>query len=114
MRDRGGRYSLTSLAPFLFLLFTAGALTPITQAQQTLGGVTGAVTDASGGAVPDAVVTLVAESTNLTRTQKTNQNGAYEFVDLPIGAYTVTFTHDGFQTQKVSSVTVQAYRTAML
>jgi hypothetical protein len=114
MRDRGGRYSLTSLAPFLFLLFTAGALTPITQAQQTLGGVTGTVTDASGGAVPDAVVTLVAESTNLTRTQKTNQNGAYEFVDLPIGAYTVTFTHDGFQTQKVSSVTVQAYRTAML
>src|SRR5712692_1864883 len=114
MRKSHNKSFPLSLVSFLFLLLTAIAFTPIAQAQQTLGGITGTVTDASGGAVPDAVVTLVAEGTNLTRTQKTNQNGAYEFVDLPIGAYTLTSTHDGFQTQKVSSVTVQAYRTAML
>ncbi len=114
MRKSHNKSFPLSLVSFLFLLLTAIAFTPIAQAQQTLGGITGTVTDASGGAVPDAVVTLVAEGTNLTRTQKTNQNGAYEFVDLPIGAYTLTCTHDGFQTQKVSSVTVQAYRTAML
>jgi carboxypeptidase family protein len=103
-----------SLVSFLFLLLTAITFTPIVRAQQTLGGVTGTVTDASGGAVPDAVVTLVAEATNLTRTQKTNESGVYSFVDLPIGTYTLTFAHDGFQTQKISSVTVQAYRTATL
>jgi carboxypeptidase family protein len=104
---------LPSLTAVL-LVCAALAFVPAAQAQQTLGGITGTVTDPSGGAVPDTVVTLVAEGTKLTRTQKTNQNGAYEFVDLPIGTYTLTFTHDGFQTQKVSSVTVQAYRTATL
>ena len=98
----------------VLLLVAALAVLPQAHAQQTLGGITGTVTDASGGAVPDTLVTLVAESTNLTRTQKTNTNGAYEFVDLPIGTYTLTFSHDGFQTQKVSSVTVQGYRTATL
>jgi len=114
MRENGGRYFPLFLASFLFLFLTASALTPILRAQQTLGGITGTVTDASGGVVPDAVVTLVAEATNLTRTQKTNENGVYTFVDLPIGTYTLTFVHDGFQTQKISSVTVQAYRTATL
>jgi hypothetical protein len=31
-------------------------------------------------------------------------------VNLPIGTYTITFTHDGFQTQNVPSVVVQADR----
>jgi hypothetical protein len=114
MRKSQGKSFSSSLTPFFFLLLTTTAFTYVAQAQQTLGGVTGTVTDASGGAVPDAAVTLVAEATNLTRTQKTNENGAYSFVDLPIGAYTLTFAHDGFQTQKISSVTVQAYRTVTL
>ena len=32
--------------------------------QQTLGGITGAVTDPSGGAVPDTTVTVVGEGPN--------------------------------------------------
>jgi hypothetical protein len=36
----------------------------------------------------------------------------YDFVNLPIGTYTLTFTHDGFETQKIPSITVQADRTA--
>ena len=31
---------------------------------------------------------------------------------LPIGTYTLTFTHDGFETLKIPSITVQANRTA--
>jgi Carboxypeptidase regulatory-like domain/TonB dependent receptor len=85
---------------------------PRAQAQQTLGGITGAVTDKTGGVLPDTVVTIVGDQTKLTRTQKTNANGSYDFVDLPIGTYTLSFTHDGFQTQKIPSITVQADRTA--
>jgi hypothetical protein len=33
-------------------------------------------------------VTIVGDQTKLTRTQKTNANGIYEFVNLPIGTYT--------------------------
>jgi hypothetical protein len=85
---------------------------PHAQAQQTLGGITGTVTDKTGGVLPETVVTIVGDQTTLTRSQKTNSNGSYDFVNLPIGTYTITFTHDGFQTQKVPSITVQADRTA--
>ena len=82
------------------------------QAQQTLGGVTGAVSDRSGGVLPETEVTIVGDQTKLTRSQKTNTNGIYDFVNLPIGTYTLTFTHDGFETQRIPSITVQADRTA--
>src|SRR5580700_1356739 len=88
------------------------AFQPCAQAQQTLGGITGTVTDKTGGVLPDTVVTIVGDQTSLTRTQKANANGSYDFVDLPIGTYTLTFTHEGFQTQKMPSITVQADRTA--
>jgi hypothetical protein len=83
-------------------------------AQQTLGGITGTVTDKSGSVVPDTTVTIVGDQTKLTRTLKTNGNGAYDFVNLPIGTYTVTVAHDGFQTEKLPSILVQADRTATL
>ncbi len=83
-------------------------------AQQTLGGITGTVTDASGGILPNTTVNLVSDQTKLSRTQSTNSGGIYDFVNLPIGSYTLTFTHDGFETQKVPSIVVQADRTATL
>jgi len=83
-------------------------------AQQTLGGITGTVTDASGGAIAGASVTLVSEATKLTRTVSTNEFGSYGFVSLAIGSYTLTFTHDGFQTLKIPSIAVQADRTTTL
>jgi hypothetical protein len=88
------------------------AFAPYAHAQQTLGGITGSVTDKSGAMLPEAVVTIVGDQTKLTRTQNTNANGIYDFVNLPIGTYTLTFTHDGFETQKIPSITVQADRTA--
>jgi hypothetical protein len=87
------------------------ALSTPTFAQETLGGITGTVTDSSGGVVVDATVSLVSDETRLSRTQKTNSNGSYLFVDLPIGSYTLTFTQPGFQTQAIPSILVQASRT---
>ena len=83
-------------------------------AQQTLGGITGTVSDKSGSVLPDTTVTIVGDQTTLTRMQKTNGNGAYDFVNLPIGTYTVTVSHEGFETQKLPSILVQADRTATL
>jgi len=87
-------------------------LAPGSFPQQTLGGITGTVTDTSGGAIVDSLVTLVADATKLTRTQKTNSVGSYEFVNLAIGTYSLTFAHEGFETLKIPSVPVQADRTA--
>ena len=81
-------------------------------AQQTLGGITGEVTDASGGVIPNAKVKIVDEQTSLTRTTTTNESGTYNFVNLPIGTYTLSYTAEGYDVQKTEHITVQANRTA--
>ncbi len=96
----------------LFLTIAVLTLASSLPAQQTLGGITGTVTDKTGSILPDTSVTIVGDQTKLTRSLKTNGNGAYDFVNLPIGTYTLTFTHEGFQTQRVPSIVVQADRTA--
>jgi hypothetical protein len=87
---------------------------PSAYAQQTLGGITGTVTDKTGSVLPETTVMIVGDQTKLTRSQKTNPAGIYDFVNLPIGTYTLTFAHDGFQSEKIPSITVQADRTATL
>jgi hypothetical protein len=81
-------------------------------AQQTLGGITGQVTDPTGGAIQNATVTVLAEQTSMTRSTKTDATGVYTFVNLPIGSYTLTYSAEGFDAQKTQHIAVQAYRTA--
>lgn len=100
---------------FFFLAFffaVASVSVPNAHAQQTLGGITGTVTDSSGAVVVNATVTLIGDQTKLTRSQTTNASGIYLFVNLPIGAYTLTFTQAGFQTQNTPAILIQADRTA--
>jgi hypothetical protein len=93
------------------LVWMSSELSPRAFAQQTLGGITGTISDTSGSVLPDTTITIVGDQTKLTRTLKTNSTGAYNFVNLPIGTYTITITHEGFQTEKVPSILVQADRT---
>ena len=79
---------------------------------QTLGGITGTVTDSSGAIISGATVTLVGDQTKLSRTQTTSTTGAYSFVNLPIGNYSLSFTQQGFQSQNIPAILVQANRTA--
>ncbi len=102
----------------LFTFFLASALlilistTRSARAQETWGGIRGTVTDQSGAVVPETLVTVVEDDTRLTRSKKSNAEGGYEIPALPIGSYTLTFTHTGFLTVTVPSILVQANRTA--
>ena len=101
--------------PLLLLTLCLGlplCVVPWAQAQQTLGGITGTIMESTGSVLPGTVVNIVGDETKLTRTQTSSANGGYDFVNLPIGSYTLTFTHEGFQTQRVPSIVVQANRTA--
>src|ERR1700674_1470718 len=100
-----------ALLPVLFLAI-AFLLLPNARAQQTLGGITGTVTDSSGAVVSGATVTLLGDETKLSRTQTTSSSGSYLFVNLPIGTYSLSFTLQGFQSQNIPSIAVQANRTA--
>jgi len=84
---------------------------PWARAQQTLGGITGTVSDPSNAALPGTTVTIVSDQTKLTRTVTSSDTGSYLFADLPIGNYTITFTLTGFQTLNIPSIQVQANRT---
>jgi len=108
MSSHTKRFALV-LALFAVVAFL---LIPNAKAQQTLGGITGTVTDTSGAVVSGAMVTLVGDATKLNRTQTTSTTGSYLFVNLPIGSYTLSFTQQGFQSQTIPSILVQANRTA--
>ena len=111
IRNRKSRFSVFFFASFLCSCILFVLVSP-TLAQQTLGGIIGTVTDASGGILPNTTVSIVSDQTKLSRTQTTNAGGIYDFVNLPIGSYTLTFSHDGFESQKIPSIVVQADRTA--
>lgn len=96
----------------LFAVAMILLLAPSALAQQTLGGLTGLVTDPQGSIIPGAQVTVKGDQTGLTRTQLSGSNGYYDFPTLPVGPYTITVTHDGFQTEVFPAVSVQADRTA--
>ena len=92
----------------LFVLFVSAFLG---QAQTPLGTVTGLATDASGGVVPGASVTLTNKDTGVRRTAATNATGAYSFPDLPPGTYRLGADAKGFRPIETRVFAVEAYRT---
>src|SRR5208282_4801928 len=83
-----------------------GMLAPCLIAQAAGKGVlTGRVTDASGGAVPNASVTATSIDSGQKQTASTGSDGTYK-LELPEGNYRLTFEAAGFKTLEISSATV--------
>jgi hypothetical protein len=99
--------ALCSLILGVCFLLTCG----VAAAQQTLGGITGTVTDPQGSVVPGVTVKAVSQETGLERSAVSNNDGAYALVNLPIGTYTLTFSRDGFSPEKYPGIAVSADRT---
>jgi hypothetical protein len=59
----------------------------------------GSVSDSTGALIPGARVTAVHSGTGVTSTLVTNEAGAYRFSSLQPGAYLVTASLPGFQSQ---------------
>jgi hypothetical protein len=102
--NRSRFYSAAPLAICALMSSTAFA-------QQTLGTISGTVTDSSGAAIPGAHIVINNTATNLTFNTDSKGNGSYAFQNLPIGTYSVTVTKDGFETQSYPTILVQENRT---
>jgi hypothetical protein len=89
------------------------ALLPLTAWAQTaqVGQVTGAVIDASGGAVPGASVTLSSEERGVSRNTVTDAGGKFLFALVPLGKYDITVSLSGFSTTKSTGNLVEAEKT---
>lgn len=64
--------------------------------------------DTSGAVIPGAALTLKSLSTNDTRTAITAQDGSHTFVNLAIGAYSLTISREGYATKTYDQVLIQA------
>ncbi|MBM3746851.1 MAG: carboxypeptidase regulatory-like domain-containing protein, partial [Acidobacteria bacterium] len=67
-------------------------------AQAVRGSLLGTITDASGGVVPGAKVTITEVNTGISRGMETNASGNYSFPALDPGRYRVTVEQPGFRT----------------
>lgn len=68
--------------------------------------ITGIVTDSTGAAVSGAEVTVTNQSTGLSRTAKTNDDGLYVVLNLPVGTYSIATTMQGFKKSLINGVNV--------
>jgi carboxypeptidase family protein/TonB-dependent receptor-like protein len=85
-------------ACFVLALGLCFASTAWGQAQITTATVQGDVVDEKGGSVPGASVEAKNLDTNLVRTDTTDSNGHFTFVNLAPGRYTLTISKSGFAT----------------
>jgi hypothetical protein len=88
------------------LLFLCMFALPL-QSQQTLGSLSGTVTDSSGAVIHNATVKIHNLATGLEQTVSTHADGSFEITDLPIGLYSVAFSRDAFKTEVHSQIIVQ-------
>ena len=76
-------------------------------AQSVYGTVVGTVREATGAEIAGAQVTLRNEGTNSTIVAATGNVGAYSFVNLNPGFYTLTVSEHGFESFQLSRVDVK-------
>lgn len=89
---------------FLLALSLLAAGLPPLEAQVDRATLAGTVSDGSGAVIAGAKVEIVSGDTGLKREARTGAGGAYTFSMLPIGAYALTATHDGFRPAAVKDL----------
>ncbi|MCY4586348.1 MAG: carboxypeptidase regulatory-like domain-containing protein [Bryobacterales bacterium] len=93
---------------FTFLLFSLVLMVSHPgYAQKSSGELVGTVTDTSGAALVDVLLTAVNVDTNELRQAQSDQLGSYRFLFLPPGMYTLTAELESFRTASVENLSVQ-------
>lgn len=77
-------------------------------AQESRGSIVGRVADSSGAVVPNAIIRVTSESTNVPIETRTNYQGAYEILFLTPGLYKVTVEMPGFKALERDGVEVRS------
>jgi len=95
-------------------VLAVSAVLPAAIGQTSRGGISGTVADKSGASVPDAMIEIEQKVTGLKLSMPSTSAGVFSFPDLPTGYYTVTISHSGFQTQKITDLEVQVGRISSL
>lgn len=103
------RLSILAVGLALGLIFTGSP--SALRAQSTFGTLLGTVKDKTGAVVPGASVLITNTDEGSSRNVTTDANGDYELVDVKPGHYSVSVSKAGFQTSKVTGLTLTARQT---
>jgi len=105
MRERHplGRSRFT-LALVLALLAAAAAPA---QAQSLFGSLSGTVTDAQGGVLPGASVSLTDQASRTTQTTVTNEQGVFVFAAVQAATYAVKVEMQGFSSWEATDIAIR-------
>jgi hypothetical protein len=98
----------------LSLMAAISLLTVSTLLAQSTSSLHGVVTDAQNAIIPGAVVGLNSTTTGLSRQEVTDNTGAYQFLQMMPGEYTLTVAKPGFSTATQQHVVLQVNTPATL
>ena len=84
-----------------FALFSGSAF------GQAIGSITGVVQDVTQARIPGVSVTATNTATGVKTPTITNESGAYNFSNLPVGPYTLEATLPGFRNARVANIDVR-------
>ncbi|MFY9691956.1 MAG: carboxypeptidase regulatory-like domain-containing protein [Candidatus Acidiferrales bacterium] len=103
------RFSLRLLFAFAVVLACTGSAFAQSNAQ-----LSGTVTDASGGIIAKATVTLQDVGTNVTYTATSNDSGLYVFPNLPPGTYNLKASYTSFAPFAQSGIVLNVAESATI
>src|SRR6266850_4779310 len=84
------------------------AATGLAWGQANVGEISGQVSDATGGAVPNCAITATNTLTGFKRSALTSESGLYVFAGLSEGTYTVRAQKEGFRPTQQTGVVLDA------
>jgi Carboxypeptidase regulatory-like domain/TonB dependent receptor len=94
----------TCIRHFLILLICVASVGTFAFGQTGTTSLRGTVTDKSGAAIVGAKVTLTDPATSVARETSTNGSGAYEFIAIHPGSYTLVIEAAGFRKHELSKL----------
>src|SRR5207244_11106912 len=79
---------------------------------QSTASLNGPVKDASGAVIQDASLRLTNVNTGLSEEKRSNSTGAYNFVNILPGHYTLQAVREGFSTERQPEFPLEVNQTA--
>ena len=104
--EMGGRVVNWGLLVLFCVLMTHSAIA------QSTASLNGTVKDTTGALIVDAAVKLTNVETGVFQTTRTNDTGAYGFVNILPGRYTLSVTKDGFSGERQPDFSLEVNQTA--
>lgn len=106
MMSRNRRKALASQGMAILCLVLMSASGIRLEAQSATATVLGTVTDASGAAVPEAVIQIRNIGTGVTQSVSTDRQGRFKAAELTVGNYEVQASKSGFSTVVHKGITL--------